>query len=130
MGGKGGSPIPVGSISLFTKWVSIPFGAYFKHSEGINHYFRENYKLAIETLEVVMPTIADKGDFENVSVGYFYVGRSYWDLREPDWAISFFKKVDGIFNLQPDLREGYELLMGHYKNLGIKNSNCTTSSNY
>ncbi|MBO0353550.1 AraC family transcriptional regulator [Muricauda ruestringensis] len=95
---------------------------YFKHSEGINHYFRENYKLAIETLEVVVPTIADKGDFGNVSVGYFYIGRSYWALREPDRAISFFKKVDDIFNerdyLRPDLREGYELLMGHYENLG------------
>ncbi|NDV15772.1 helix-turn-helix domain-containing protein [Muricauda sp. TY007] len=95
---------------------------YFKHSEGVNHYFRENYKLAIETLEEVVPQIADKGDFGNESVGYFYLGRSYWALKQPDRAIPYFKKVDKIFNerdyLRPDLREGYELLIDHYEELG------------
>ncbi|MGS2763808.1 helix-turn-helix domain-containing protein [Sinomicrobium sp. M5D2P9] len=95
---------------------------YFKHSEGVNHYFRENYKLAVETLEEVVPQIADKGDFANESVGYFYIGRSYWALKQPDRAIPYFKKVDQIYNerdyLRPDLRENYELLIDHYGELG------------
>lgn len=95
---------------------------YFNHSEGINHYFKENYTLAIETLEDAIPQIKDKGDFANESVGYFYLGRSHWTLGEPERAVAYFKKVDDIFNerdyLRPDLREGYELLIDHYGILG------------
>ncbi len=93
---------------------------YFTHSEGINHYHRENYDLAIKTLKETLSFIKDRGDFANVAVAYFYIGRSYWAMRQQEKALMYFKKVDNIFSkrgyIRPDLRENYELLIDYYKN--------------
>src|SRR5690606_12915035 len=67
---------------------------YFKHCEGVNHYKNKNYDLAIENLIDAIPVVIDRKDFGNVSVGYFYLGRSYWNLGKPEKAIFYFKKVD------------------------------------
>ncbi|MBC9795369.1 AraC family transcriptional regulator [Sinomicrobium weinanense] len=92
---------------------------YFNHSEGINDYKTEDYDLAINKLTKAIPKIMDQGDFANVSVGYFYLGRSYWALGKTEKALTYFKKVDEIFNqeeyIRPDLREGYELLIKYYE---------------
>lgn len=100
---------------------------FFNHSEGINHYKNKNYNLAIECLTQALPSVISIGDFSNVSVGYFYLGRSYWALGKVDKALFYFKKVDEIFNredyIRTDLRENYQLLIRHYdkdKNLDTK----------
>jgi tetratricopeptide (TPR) repeat protein len=87
---------------------------YFIHSEGVNQYFRGNYALAIKKITYALPTMHKYKDFANEAVGYFYIGKSYWDLKNPQMAIPYFKKVDTIFNdkgyIRPDLRNNYELL--------------------
>jgi AraC-like DNA-binding protein/tetratricopeptide (TPR) repeat protein len=92
---------------------------YFIHSEGVNQYFRGNYALAIKKITYALPTIHKYKDFANEAVGYFYIGKSYWDLKNPQMAIPYFKKVDTIFNdkgyIRPDLRNNYELLISYFK---------------
>jgi len=92
---------------------------YFIHSEGINQYFKNNYALSITKIKHSLPAIHKKKDFANEAVGYFYIGKSYWDLKKPQMAIPYFIKVDQIFNdkgyIRPDLRENYELLIKYYK---------------
>ncbi|TRX32567.1 tetratricopeptide repeat protein [Flavobacterium sp. ZT3R18] len=92
---------------------------YFIHSEGINQYFKNNYASAIKKITYSLPSIRKNKDFANEAVGYFYIGKSYSDLKEPRMALSYFKKVDTIFDdkgyIRPDLRENYELLINYYK---------------
>jgi AraC-like DNA-binding protein len=92
---------------------------YFIHSEGVNQYFRGNYALAIKKITYALPTIHKYKDFANEAVGYFYIGKSYWILKNPQMAISYFKKVDTIFNdkgyIRPDLRNNYEILISYFK---------------
>lgn len=92
---------------------------YFIHSEGVNQYFRGNYAVAIKKITYSLPAIRKKKDFANEAVGYFYIGKSYWDLKKPQMAVPYFKKVDTIFDdkgyIRPDLRENYELLISFFK---------------
>nr|WP_315246625.1 AraC family transcriptional regulator [uncultured Flavobacterium sp.] len=92
---------------------------YFIHSEGINQYFKNNYTSAIKKIAYSIPTINKNKDFANESVGYFYIGKSYWDLHKPEMALLYFFKVDKIFDdkgyIRPDLRQNYELIIKYYK---------------
>ena len=92
---------------------------YFNYSEGINQYFRGNYAAAIKKITYSLPAILKNKDFGNEAVGYFYIGKSCWDLKNPQMAITYFKKVDAIFNdkgyIRPDLRNNYELLISYFK---------------
>jgi AraC-like DNA-binding protein len=90
----------------------------FLHSEGINRYFRQEYGDAIEKLTKSLPAITKAGDFGNEAVANFYIGKSYWSLKEQKKAISYFLKADRAFYeknyIRPDMREMYELLIGYY----------------
>lgn len=92
---------------------------YFMHSEGINQYFKNNYADAVRKISYSLPSIRKNKDFGNESVGYFYIGKSYWNLHKRQVAVSFFIKVDQIFDskqyIRPDLRQNYELLLKYYK---------------
>jgi tetratricopeptide (TPR) repeat protein len=92
---------------------------YFIHSEGVNQYFRGNYALAIKKITYSLSAIRRNKDFASEAVGYFYIGKSYWDLKNPKKAIPYFKKVDATFNdkgyIRPDLRNNYELLISYFK---------------
>lgn len=93
--------------------------AYFIHCEGINHFFKNNYQLAIHSITTTLPAIILNEDFANESIGHFYIGKSYLALHEPEKALPHFLKVDDTFTkrgyLRPDLREVYELLIHYYK---------------
>ncbi|WP_369764976.1 AraC family transcriptional regulator [Flavobacterium sp. WC2429] len=93
--------------------------SYFIHSEGINQYFKNNYATAIKKISYSLAVIKKKKDFANESVGYFYIGKSYWALKQPEMAVPYFRKVDGIFDtknyIRLDLLETYELLRNYYK---------------
>ena len=104
--------------------------AYFIHSEGINQYFKNNYASAIKDITFSIPAISKNKDFANEAVGYFYLGKSYQNLKKDQIALSYFKKVDIIFDnkgyIRPDLRENYELLINYYKS----NNNLTSQLYY
>ena len=93
--------------------------SYFIHSEGINQYFKNNYATAIKKITYSLPVIKENEDFANESVGYFYIGKSYWALNKPEMALPYFRKVDEIFDaksyIRPDLLENYELIIRYYK---------------
>jgi AraC-like DNA-binding protein len=92
--------------------------SYFRHSEGINQYFKKNYEWSLMMLKQSLPAIAATGDFANVAVANFYMGKCYWDMGRQQQAIPYFRKVDEAFNskqyIRPDLRENYELLIRYY----------------
>nr|WP_315242699.1 AraC family transcriptional regulator [uncultured Flavobacterium sp.] len=93
--------------------------SYFIHSEGINQYALKNYRDAIKQINYSLAVIKEKKDFANQAVGYFYIGKSYWQLNEHETALSYLKKVIQIIEaknyIRPDLRENYELIISYYK---------------
>ncbi|KVV14592.1 AraC family transcriptional regulator [Flavobacterium sp. TAB 87] len=98
---------------------------YFTQSEGINDYCKQNYTAAIEKIVSVSDVLNQNRDFATESVGYAYIGRSYWQLQSYEKAVAYFEKVDQIFNekgyISPNLRVVYELLIDYYKkNKNIK----------
>ena len=92
---------------------------YFIISEGVNQYFLNNYNLAIKKIKHSLPVMQKNKDFANEAVGYFYIGKSYWNLKDPQMAVFYLKKVDAIFDdkeyIRPDLRNNYELLISYFK---------------
>lgn len=100
---------------------NLEMEAYFIHSEGINLCKQKKYKEAIQKLNVALPGIIKNKDFANEAAAYLYIGKSYWSLNQKEKAITYFKKVDSIFEsdkyIRPDLREGFEKLIGYYKNV-------------
>ncbi|MBF4485799.1 AraC family transcriptional regulator [Flavobacterium sp. CSZ] len=96
--------------------VMIP---YFTHSEGINDYFKKNYSESINHIESSLDSIIENNDFANVSIGNFYIGKSFWSLNQKEKAVEHFQVVDEIFRekkyLRPDLRQAFELLINFYK---------------
>lgn len=93
--------------------------AFFIHSEGINNYFQHNYGASIKNISSTLEQLKDNDDFANVSIGNFYIGKSYWALGKKEDALPYFHKVDSIFKIEnyirPDLREVYEILISYYK---------------
>jgi AraC-like DNA-binding protein len=93
--------------------------AYFMHQEGINHFYRNNYGLAIDYINKAIPDIEQNNDFANVTVGNFYIGKSYLRLQKPERAKEHFEEVVKVFEetsyITPDLRESLEFLIKHFE---------------
>ncbi len=92
---------------------------FFKHSEGINQFFLNNYSTSIQFLQEVIPQLNGITEFANESIANFYIGKNYWRLNRRDKAVPYFKKVEKAFiekgYIRPDLREVFELLIKYYK---------------
>lgn len=92
---------------------------YFVHAEGINECLKGDYAEAIEKLTSALPKVINMKDSANEALAYFYLGKSYWSLRQYAKAVRYFKKVDCLFEKEkftlPDLRKGYEYLIDYYK---------------
>lgn len=95
---------------------------YFKHSEGINQYFMDNYKVAIESLKKVNPAVEKYGDFGNVTLGHYYIGKSYWALEKSQDAITYLKLVDQSVTknkyIKEEILDTYDILVAYYKSIG------------
>jgi AraC-like DNA-binding protein len=92
---------------------------FFKHSEGINQFFLNNYHTSIQLLQEVIPQLNSMTEFANISIANFYIGKNYWKLQLPAKAVPYFKKVEKVFiekgYIRPDLREVFELMLKYYK---------------
>lgn len=95
---------------------------YFLLSKGISSYKQNQYSSAIESFTQSLIPVKNSDDFAWLSVDYFYMGKSYLGLKNNSESISYFKKVDSIFQkhqfILPELRENYEILINHYKKEG------------
>src|SRR5690606_3585578 len=98
------------------------FEVYFKESEAINQYYYHNYQSAIDTLAKVIPEIENLGDFANVTLGNYYIGKSYWDLNKQENAIPYLKLVDQSITdneyIKNEILDTYTMLENYYKSIG------------
>ena len=91
----------------------------FVNSEGINQYFKKNYSVSIAKLNETLPGFVRSKDFGGEIVTYFYLGKNYWALNQPDKAMGYFLKVNTAFTernyIYPNLRESFEISIDYYK---------------
>ncbi len=97
--------------------------AYFTISEGINAHERKKYSVAIDSIHKALPKILSINDKLNIVEGYFYLGKSYYALRDTEKSIYYFKKTDSILetlNAPPRYEhlKTYEVLKVYYKEKG------------
>lgn len=92
--------------------------AYFLKSIGIADFRKKKYKKSIENLTLALPELKKIDDFAWTSISYFYLGQAYRKINKADIAVSYFIKVDSIFQKQsfilPELRSNYEYLIDYY----------------
>src|SRR5690606_31628229 len=95
---------------------------YFKHSEGINQYYKKHYQEAIYALEKMILPIEKLGDFANVTLGHYYLGKSYWALGKSEDAIYHLTKVDESYStkgyIQLEFLDAYDILKAYYGSVG------------
>ncbi|UPZ17939.1 AraC family transcriptional regulator [Flavobacterium humidisoli] len=96
--------------------------SYLHQAEGVNDYNRKLYNNAVSKLKKSLGDFKKVKDFGNLSVSYFYIASSYWDMGKKNLAFPYLLKVDKIFTdkkyIRPDLRKNYEMLIDHYKGKG------------
>lgn len=94
---------------------------YFVSSEGINFYFRNNYPKAIEKLNEALKLYDDKWKHLTEK---FYIGMSYYHLKEYDKAIPYLQLIEKDYDetgkLFPEFRPGFEAMIDIYKNKADK----------
>ena len=92
---------------------------YYKHSEGINYYFRKDYNAAITQLSEALYGLDEKNDIVAATAANFYIAKSYWELGRLEFALKFLEKVNLAFvkyhYTRPELREAFEMLINYYK---------------
>ncbi|WP_062702680.1 helix-turn-helix domain-containing protein [Chryseobacterium indologenes] len=92
---------------------------YFLKERGIGEYRRKEYQKAIHTLDQSLKPLLNINDFAWATVDYFYIGKSYLGIGDSKNGISYFQKVDSVFQkhsfILPELRENYELLVKYNK---------------
>jgi AraC-like DNA-binding protein len=70
-------------------------------------------------LITALPMLKKVNDKPNIALCHFLLGRNYKSLKETNKSIYHLKQMDSIFleihDLHPELRQGYEILVNHYK---------------
>lgn len=102
------------------------FKCYFVLNEGINQYSKGNYTIAKDSLIKAIEEFKINGDRTNLGQAHFYLGKTLSSLGFQEKAIEQHKKVDQIFQdnpqIIPESRESYEVLINHYKNSNDKDN--------
>ncbi|MGK6342536.1 helix-turn-helix domain-containing protein [Chryseobacterium sp. DT-3] len=92
---------------------------YFLKEKGIQQFRNKQYDEAISSINSSIKSISAVNDFAWVTVCYAYIGKSYLAQGKDDFAITYFKLVDSVFQkhhfVLPEVRNNYESLIDYYK---------------
>lgn len=103
---------------------SIEMSYYFILNEGANQVIKKNYKIAIDSVNKVLPKIISLNDQPNIMAAYYYLGKAFQGLKKNDLAVQNFIKVDSIYKkheiIFPEFVSGYTFLISYYKKIGNK----------
>ncbi|WP_400075064.1 helix-turn-helix domain-containing protein [Winogradskyella sp. R77965] len=95
------------------------FAHHFSLNEGVSLFYNKNYVIAIDSLEKHIPYFEKRKDKVNLSLAYYYCGKSYEKIDMTENSIIYYKKVDTIFqkinSIYPNARNSYVQLIEHYK---------------
>ncbi|EDP97041.1 helix-turn-helix domain-containing protein [Kordia algicida OT-1] len=91
----------------------------FTYIEGNNKFFQKMYRESKDSLLKSIPYLAEIEDFPNLAIAYHYLGKINEIQSNEEKMISYFKKVDSIFDetgyAYPETRKSYESLIRYYE---------------
>lgn len=92
----------------------------FITTKGVNLYYRNEYKKALQLLYPILKNAKFvKEDFSDFAFVSYYIGKSYEGLKNKELALEYFKKVDSIFIKYNDVYtlniDTYRFLIDYYK---------------
>ena len=94
---------------------------YFISCDGVDEYFKKNYKPAIKKLSEAIRLYNDQ--WPHITEIY-YLGMSNWKLEKRGVAIKYLEEIDKEYNktkkLDPQFRSAYELLIRYNDSIGNK----------
>ncbi|GAA4273509.1 helix-turn-helix transcriptional regulator [Aquimarina gracilis] len=98
----------------------------FVLKEGVNHYYRNNYPLAIDSIKKTLPFLSKYIDKDYILNAYLYLAKAHSKLVNREEAKKYYQKVDSMGlveeNMSLNLREAYSGLANYYKDKGdLKN---------
>lgn len=92
---------------------------HFLMLDGILKYHSKEYAEAEINILRALPEIENVGDQTTLVLGYFFLGKTYSELKNKPKALDHFKKVDSIFqntdNITPELTDAYQYIIKYYK---------------
>lgn len=92
---------------------------FFLLNEGIISYNQKSFSKAEKSIQKALKYFEKTEDNPNRAESYFYLAKLYLEYGQEDRSVDYLKKIDSIFiktkDLLPEVREGYELLINHYK---------------
>jgi len=102
------------------------FKSYFILNEGINHFSKNNFITAKDSLQKSILTLKNINEKVNLAQAYFYLGKTLSKLGKQNEAIIAHKNADQVFKkalkIIPENRENYEILIQHYQSIGDKDN--------
>lgn len=111
-------------IKLAKQLKDIRYPSYILN-EGINSYYKTNYKTAIDSIKKTIPFFTDDFDKGLLIQAYLFLGKSYEAIKNKQTTLLYYKKIDSLYTktkyVLPQIREPYEFLINHYKKKNDKN---------
>lgn len=99
----------------------------FVLNAGINLYNDNRYESALRSIKRTIPFIEKYygHDIASLIDAHLYLGKLYTAFDNPEMALQSLEKIDWYFENHElrteEMREGYELLIDHYKSIDDKN---------
>ncbi|WP_298541953.1 AraC family transcriptional regulator [uncultured Aquimarina sp.] len=99
----------------------------FVLNSGINLYGDKQYESSLYSINKAIPFIEkyDAHDTASLIDAHLHLGKIYIALSRPKMALKSLEKIDWYFENKKlrtvEMREGYELLIDHYKSIDDKN---------
>jgi AraC-like DNA-binding protein len=92
---------------------------HFAFNQGVTDYYKKSYQSAIDSITKHLPYFEYIHEDDKLVFGYFYAGETFRELNEEEKAVSYYKKVDSIFqksqSIFPIIRKTYLRLDAYYK---------------
>ncbi|KZS38177.1 hypothetical protein AWE51_19250 [Aquimarina aggregata] len=99
---------------------------YFTLNEGVTQYQLGEYSVAKDSLKKSMDQLYENNDLANLSIAHYYLGKTLTSLNFKSKGIKEFIKADSIVQkiseVMPETRDGYEILINHFKENDDKNN--------
>ncbi len=93
---------------------------HFVLNNGVINYHKKNYLTAYDSIKKGLNHSRKIMDKPNMAVAYYYLAKINEYERKTDKMLFHLKKMDTVFlnnnDILPYLRNGYEILISHYKN--------------
>ncbi|MFN7775710.1 helix-turn-helix domain-containing protein [Flavobacterium sp.] len=93
-------------------------------NEGANQVANRQYRIAIDSIDKVIPKIKAYKNYHNLLAAFYYKGKANEGLKNTNEALKWYQKVDSLNNIHniitPEFIGGYNYIIDFYRKKGDK----------